>query len=74
MLEAANARPRFTISLKRSTQNLQLSTSRRPITPSLLSLATKRRTSHKVADVPIATIRPRVMANDPLLQLRQSAP
>jgi hypothetical protein len=35
MLEAANARPRFTISLKRSTQNLQLSTSRRPITPSL---------------------------------------
>jgi hypothetical protein len=24
MLEAANARPRFTISLKRSTQNLQL--------------------------------------------------
>ncbi len=35
MLEAANARPRFTISLKRSTPNLQLSTSRRPITPSL---------------------------------------
>src|SRR5262252_1035690 len=34
MLEAANARPRFTISLKRSTQNLQLSTSCRPITPS----------------------------------------
>jgi hypothetical protein len=34
MLEAANARPRFTISLKRSTRNLQLSTSRRPITPS----------------------------------------
>src|SRR6516162_10311972 len=27
MLEAASARPRFTISLKRSTQNLQLSTS-----------------------------------------------
>jgi hypothetical protein len=27
MLEAANARPRFTISLKRSTQNLPLSTS-----------------------------------------------
>jgi hypothetical protein len=26
-LDAANARPRFTISLKRSTQNLQLSTS-----------------------------------------------
>jgi len=35
MLEAANARPRFTISLKRSTPNLQLSTSRWPITPSL---------------------------------------
>src|ERR1700739_4013602 len=35
MLEAANGRPRFTISLKRSTQNLQLSTSRRPITSSL---------------------------------------
>jgi hypothetical protein len=34
MPEAANARPRLTISLKRSTQNLQLSTSRRPITPS----------------------------------------
>jgi hypothetical protein len=34
MLEAAKARPRFTISLKRSTQNLQLSTGRRPITPS----------------------------------------
>ena len=28
MLEAANARPRFTISLKRSTKNLQLSTTR----------------------------------------------
>jgi hypothetical protein len=27
--------PRFTISLKRSTQNLQLSTSCRPITPSI---------------------------------------
>ena len=35
MLEAAQHGPRFTISLKRSTQNLQLSTSRRPITPSL---------------------------------------
>jgi hypothetical protein len=34
MLEAVNHGPRFTISLKRSTQNLQLSTSRRPITPS----------------------------------------
>jgi hypothetical protein len=34
MLEAAKARPRFTISLKRSTQNLQLSTGRRLITPS----------------------------------------
>src|SRR6187397_532333 len=35
MLEAAQRGPRFTISLKRSTQILQLSTSRRPITPSL---------------------------------------
>src|SRR4029077_3355433 len=35
MLEPAQRGPRFTISLKRSTQNLQLSTSRRPITPSL---------------------------------------
>jgi hypothetical protein len=34
MLEAVNHGPRFTISLKRSTQNLQLSTSCRPITPS----------------------------------------
>jgi hypothetical protein len=34
MLEAAQRGPRFTISLKRSTQNLQLSTSCRPITPS----------------------------------------
>src|ERR1700693_2423253 len=41
MLEAANARPRFTISLKRSTQNLQLSTSRRPITPSFHPIATE---------------------------------
>src|SRR5580698_5289845 len=41
MLEAANARPRFTISLKRSTQNLQLSTSRRPIIPSLHRIATE---------------------------------
>ena len=35
MLEAVNHGPRFTISLKRSTQNLQLSTSCRPITPSI---------------------------------------
>jgi len=34
MLEAVHHGPRFTISLKRSTQILQLSTSRRPITPS----------------------------------------
>jgi hypothetical protein len=34
MLEAVNHGPRFTISLKRSTQNLQLSTSCRLITPS----------------------------------------
>jgi hypothetical protein len=35
MLEAENADLVFTISLKRSTQNSQLSTSCRPITPSL---------------------------------------
>src|SRR6478736_3416960 len=35
MLEAAQRGPRFTISLKRSTQILQLSTSCRPITPSI---------------------------------------
>jgi hypothetical protein len=35
MLEAAFHGPRFTISLKRSTKNLQLSTSCRPITPSV---------------------------------------
>src|SRR6201988_1662350 len=34
MLEAVDTDLVFTISLKRSTQNLQLSTSRRPITPS----------------------------------------
>src|ERR1019366_6112335 len=34
MLEAVTRGPRFTISLKRSTQNLQLSSSCRPITPS----------------------------------------
>jgi hypothetical protein len=39
MLEAAKARPRFTISLKRGTQNLQLSTGRRPITPSFGGIA-----------------------------------
>ena len=35
MLEAVTHGPRFTISLKRSTQNLQLSTSCRPITSSI---------------------------------------
>jgi len=39
MLEAAQRGPRFTISLKRSTQILQLSTSRRPIIPSLGGIA-----------------------------------
>src|ERR1700740_3305234 len=39
MLEAVDTDLVFTISLKRSTQNLQLSTSRRPITP---SFGTKR--------------------------------
>jgi hypothetical protein len=38
MLEAVNADLVFTISLKRSTENLQLSTGRRPITPSLGSI------------------------------------
>src|SRR5262249_31208682 len=39
--------PRFTISLKRSTPNLQLSTSRRPITPSLAHFAdSKSNISH----------------------------
>ena len=42
MLEAAQRGPRFTISLKRSTQNLQLSTSRRPITPSIGEEQTSR--------------------------------
>src|SRR6478672_6778465 len=56
MLEAANARPRFTISLKRSTQNLQLSTSRRPITPSLHPTATIRRTCRQVQVGPVAAI------------------
>jgi hypothetical protein len=41
MLEAVNTDPVFTISLKRSTPNLQLSTSRRPITPSMPPIATK---------------------------------
>jgi hypothetical protein len=52
MLEAANARPRFTISLKRSTQNLQLSTSRRPITPSLVHFADSKSDIRKVREVP----------------------
>ncbi len=38
MLEAAKARPRFTISLKRSTQNLQLSTSSSADYPILVQL------------------------------------
>jgi hypothetical protein len=45
MLEAVNADLVFTISLKRSTQNLQLSTSRRPITPSLETKADIKETS-----------------------------
>jgi len=46
MLEAANAEPRFTISLKRSTPNLQLSTSRPadyPIFGSEADIAAPRR-------------------------------
>jgi hypothetical protein len=57
MLEAANARPRFTISLKRSTQNLQLSTSRQPIIPSLLQIADLRQHSIEVRGVPIADLK-----------------
>jgi hypothetical protein len=53
MLEAANARPRFTISLKRSTQNLQLSTSRRPIIPSFHPISAEKQTSLDVGDVPM---------------------
>ena len=56
MLEAANARPRFTISLKRSTQNLQLSTSRRPITPSLVRFSDLMQTLVEVREVPISDI------------------
>jgi hypothetical protein len=55
MLEAVHARPRFTISLKRSTQNLQLSTSRRPITPSLGHSATFLPEKHMPALPPITT-------------------
>ena len=40
MLEAANARPRFHHQPEAQHQNLQLSTSRRPITPSFAVLAT----------------------------------
>src|ERR1700738_697617 len=47
MLEAAKARPRFTISLKRSTQNLQLSTSCWPITPSVHSISTEHYTHRR---------------------------
>src|SRR5471032_1635257 len=52
MLEAAQRGPRFTISLKRSTQILQLSTSRRPITPSLPLKAEMERTCREVRLVP----------------------
>jgi hypothetical protein len=41
MLEAAKARPRFTISLKRSTQNLQLSTRTPADYPILLGVKRK---------------------------------
>src|SRR5262249_8151419 len=52
MLEAAQCEPRFTISLKRSTQNLQLSTSCRPITPSLAHFADSSRALPEVRKVP----------------------
>src|SRR6187401_2754920 len=50
MLEAAQRGPRFTISLKRSTQILQLSTSCRPITP---SSGTSRHSSRRIILVAI---------------------
>jgi hypothetical protein len=56
MLEAAKARPRFTISLKRSTQNLQLSTGRRLITPSFGGKADIDRISENVRLRPEADI------------------
>jgi len=49
MLEAANARPRFTISLKRSTQNLQLSTSCPADYPIFASDSDLRRALHPIA-------------------------
>jgi hypothetical protein len=58
MLEAVTTDLVFTISLKRSTQNLQLSTSRRPITPSnwVTSVALcKRRLPSTSAMPPFAT-------------------
>ena len=76
MLEAANARPRFTISLKRSTQNLQLSTSRRPIIPSLLQIADLRQHSIEVRGVPIADLKRFLAQNSPCTSRfdRQPAP
>src|ERR1700693_1585335 len=50
MLEAVTTDLVFTISLKRSTQNLQLSTSCRPITPSIGSL---RETDQPGAHFPV---------------------
>ena len=58
-MPVTNHGPRFTISLKRSTQNLQLSTSRRPITPSFPAQSGRQvnvdwRTRSQREDVPIA--------------------
>src|SRR6476620_10187818 len=52
MLEAANARPRFTISLKRSTQNLQLSTSSPADYPIFWVNSRKARPEHLLSAIP----------------------
>jgi hypothetical protein len=58
MLEAANAEPRFTISLKRSTQKSSaIHKLGRPITPSFPLIATDLRTSRDVSKVPFASLR-----------------
>ena len=51
MLEAVTTDLVFTISLKRSTQNLQLSTSCRPITPSNDAVDGARSAASKCYDV-----------------------
>jgi hypothetical protein len=53
MLEAAQRGPRFTISLKRSTQSSAINKNAGPITPSLSLLATKERTCLHISNVQI---------------------